>query len=120
MRSIVSSLFLSAALLAGCAPTAGTDPASVVNAPVSKAGIAALEVSVTEAIRVANLCLLQRVGPCGVQDTRTAIIADEHAAADAFKQLQAAPASGQPAAVALVNSILSRLTTETPPIPAAK
>lgn len=117
MKRLVPSLFcLSLAALAACAATAV--PSAM--APVSKADIAATEVSLTEAIRVANVCLAQTVGPCTVPATRATIIADVHSAHDTFKTIQADNAAGLPVALTALNVVMSRLTNETPSIPAAK
>jgi hypothetical protein len=87
-------------------------------APVSRADIAAIEVSVTEAERVAKICLDQTVGPCTVPGTRLVIIRDAHAAHDAFKRLQVASAAGAPAAMVAVQEALRLLTAETPAVSA--
>ena len=118
MRSPFLVLFL-VGFLAGCGNSA-TGPTGAVNRPVSRADLAALEVSTTEAIRLANRCLELKVGPCGDPASRLAIIADEHKAVDAFRCVQSASAADQPAAVALANEALAQLTAVTPPIPAGK
>lgn len=118
MKTRIHVLFL-AGLVAGCAGTAGVTPASV-NAPVSKSQIAAVEVSTTTAINLANRCLSLNIGPCGVAASRATIIAAEHEASDAFDRLRTASASGQPAALAAANEALRQLAVLTPPIPAGK
>lgn len=115
MRRLIPLLFLTL-ILAGC----GNATTQTATAPVSKADIAALEVSVTEAVKVANLCLTNKVGPCGVVTSRAVIIADIHEAGDAFHRLQTASASGQAAALAAANEALLQLTNVTPVITPAK
>lgn len=108
MKLLPMLAFLAALATNGC--TSG---------PVSKADIAAVEVSLTEAVRVANICLAQSVGPCTVPTTRTAIIADVHSAHDTFKQVQRDNNAGLPVSLTALNVILSRLTSETPAVPAS-
>lgn len=79
--------------------------------PVSKAEIAATEVSLTEAVKVANLCLAQAVGPCTVPATRLAIIGDAHSAYEAFKILQS---SKSPAATTALTIAIAQLIRDTP------
>lgn len=112
-RKIV--IMAGALALAGCMSN-GTNS----QAPVSKAKIAAVEVSTTTAINLANRCLSLNIGPCGVAASRLQIIAAEHEANSAFLRLQQASADGQAAALALANEALRQLAVLTPPVPAAK
>jgi hypothetical protein len=110
-RLAIGGPTLAAVVLAGTLMGCST-PAAV--APVSRADIAAIEVSVTEAERVAKICLDQTVGPCTVPATRAVIIRDAHAAHDAFRRLQVESAAGAPAAMVAVQEALRLLTSETP------
>jgi predicted small lipoprotein YifL len=101
--------------LAGCGSNGSLSSAT---APVSKADIAAVEVSLTTALNLANKCLgatpAQALVPCQSPTLRAVMIADEHKAVQAFTTLQNASADGQPAALAAVNVALQQLASETP------
>lgn len=99
-------------LLAGCS--------SPLVKPVSLADIAAIEVTLTEAERVAGIythaapCAVPAVQPCAIPKLVLTIRADAHAAHDRFKELQAATVAGRPAAMAVLTTALNVLTAETP------
>lgn len=109
MRRLFPVLFL---LAASCAALAmmGCTPGQPIGA-ISKAQIAAVEVSVTQAELLAGKCLAVRIGPCGVPATRATIIAAAHDAHDTFKQLQAAPS---PTALTAAELALTRLAAAIP------
>lgn len=106
MRRTIPVLFCALLATAGCGSSA--------TKPASKADIAAVEVSLTSAIRLANTCLAQTVGPCRVTATRAKLIADIHTAHDAFKQVQAMNAAGTPVTLSLVTTAMSQLVADTP------
>jgi len=108
MRPLVLILFL-----VGC----GTNVTP--SAPVSKADIAAVEVTLTAAVNAANTCLNLKAGPCTSPAVRTPMIADIHAAHDTFKQVQRDNNAGLPVSLTALTAVLSRLATETPVAPAA-
>lgn len=87
---------------------------AVVSNPVSKSDIAAVEVTLTEAIRMANVCLNSGVGPCGKPVTRSVIINDELRAFTAFKTLQEANPSDKGMALTALNVALDQLTMDVP------
>lgn len=121
MKPFVRILFTCSLIIGttlGCTPNS-TGVVSA-TAPVSKADIAALEVSLTEAISVANTCLAQTVGPCVTPATRATVIADVHTAHDAFKKVQADNNAGLPVVLTAVNLAMSKLTSDTPAIPSGK
>lgn len=109
MRSIFLVLFL-----VGCA--ASPNPAGTASTArvVTKAQIASIEVTTTEAIHAVSVCLAKRVGPCDVPATRRTLIDDSHAAYDAFLALQSAAEDQRYAALVAANSILGKLLNETP------
>lgn len=117
IRTVI--LAAGALALAACSTTGG----SPTTAPVTKAQIAAIEVSVTEAERLAKVYLDQPVcpaaapavpTPCSVPATRLKVITQAHAAHDAFLTLQGASAAQAPAALAATLAALQLLQEATP------
>lgn len=113
MRHLIRNLLL-VALLTGC----GNSELSTVNAPASKADIAATEITLTQAINLANICLNQKpVAACADSNVRTPMIAAIHKADDAFLQVQADAKAGTPVYLSALNQMVAQLTAMTPVVP---
>lgn len=83
--------------------------------PVSKADIAAAEISLTSAIRLANVCLIAAAGPCATgAPLRAQLIADIHKADAAFLKVQADNNAGLPVSLTAMDLAISEITSETP------
>lgn len=116
MRSIVRVMFLFVCALGatGCGQNV------TANAPVSKADIAAVEVALTSAVRLANVCLAQAVGPCTDPVLRPRLIADIGKAGQAFHQVQADNNAGLSVSLTAVTLAVSLIAADTPVIPSGK
>lgn len=108
MKPIRYGILAASLALAGCA---GLQSAS---APVSKADIAAAEVTLTSAIRLANACLNLPAGPCSQQPLRATMIADIGKAGTAFKQAQSDNNAGLPVTLTALNVAIGQISSETP------
>lgn len=84
------------------------------NKPVSKADIAAIEVTLTSVVRLANVCLQQPVGPCTSPTVRPKLIADIHKAADAFYKVRADNIAGLPVSTTALDLAMSQIVADTP------
>lgn len=103
-------IFAGALLLSGCAGLTSA------NAPVSKADIAATEVTLTSAIRLANACLNLSSGPCHQQPLRANLIADIQKAGAAFHQVQADNNAGKPVSLTALNTLVGQISSATPAV----
>lgn len=108
MKPIRYSILAASLALAGCA---GLQTAS---GPVSKADIAAAEVTLTSGIRLANACLNLTTGPCTQQPLRANMIADIAKAGSIFKQVQADNNAGLPVTLTALNVAIGQLSSDTP------
>lgn len=114
MKRHILALFLGLPLLTGCGWL--SSPALQ---PVSKSNVAAVEVTLTTAVRLANVCLGMTVGPCAPgTPLRAKIITDIHAADAAFLQVQADNDAGKSVTMTAINLAITELTAETPLVPA--
>lgn len=104
-----------AALLALLLTGAACSPGTPASPGISKAQIAAVEVTLTEAERLVkrytDLPVCPAPGtPCSTPGVRMTLIADSHAAYGAFKQFQAAPSQVTLEAAQLAIALLTRET----------
>jgi len=114
VRSIVRLLFFSCVIFGTAVGCSGTDK------PVSKADIAAVEVTLTSAVRLANACLTMPTGPCRDPVLRPNLIADVRKAGEAFYKVRADNDAGQSVSLTALNLAITQLVATTPAIPPVK
>lgn len=114
-RALYTAMAVAIAATALTACTAGPGAAP----GVSKAQVAAIEVTLTETLRLVKLYtdlpVCPAPAPCSVPGTRVTLITDSHAAYGAFKRLQATPSD---ITLAATQVALDLLRNETPVVPA--